>query len=102
MLRETEGAPFTGLKSAGTTKQIVQLSDQALENKDIDSLLQKLNNHIGKVLREKYQTVAELDNIKNESPGKGRDFVKAYVDFTHTVEAVYDIIDNERHSGHNH
>lgn len=101
--RETEGAPYTGLKPAGTTKTIVQLSDQALENKDIDGLLGKLNNHIGNVIRGKYETVAALDKIKNESAEKGRQYVEAYVDYTHTLEAIHDIIDNESgQSVHNH
>lgn len=99
--RETEGAPFTGLKPAGTTVKIVQLSDQALESKDIDGLLEKLNNHIGKVIREKYEKLAELDKVKNESPEKGREFVEAYVDYTHTIEAVHDrVVNSGDHSGH--
>ena len=44
--RETDGAPYTGLKPAGTTKNIIQLSDQALENNDVESLLEKLNSHL--------------------------------------------------------
>lgn len=89
--RETEGAAYTGLKPAGTTKKIIQLSDQALENKNIDELLGKLNNHIGKVIREKYEKVAALEKVKNESPEKGREYVEAYVDYTHTLEAIHDL-----------
>lgn len=96
--RETEGAPYTGLKPAGTTKTIIQLSDQAIEGKDIDELLEKLNNHTGKVIREKYEKVAVLDKVKNDSPEKGREYVKAYVDYTHTLEAIHDII--EQGGGH--
>lgn len=101
--RETEGAPYTGLKPAGTTKEIIQLSDHAIESKDIDDLLQKLNKHMGKAVGEKYQKVAALDLIKNESPEKGREFVEAYVDFTHTLEAIHDIIEKgSGHAVHNH
>lgn len=101
--RETEGAPYTGLKSAGTTKPIVQLSDKALENKDFDDLLGKLNNHIGKVIREKYEKVVILDEVKNESPGKGREYVEAYVDYTHTVEAFHDLVEQgSGQSAHKH
>lgn len=101
--RETEGAPFTGLKPAGTTKKIIQLSDQALASKDIDALLGKLNNHIGKVIREKYEKVAALDKVKNESPEKGREYVEAYVDYTHTLEAIHDITEKgNENSGHKH
>ena len=92
--RETEGAPYTGLKPAGTTKQIIQMTDKALKENDVDDLLLKLNNHIDKVVREKYQKVSKLYKVKDDSVEKGREFVAAYVDYTHTVEEVHDIIEH--------
>ncbi len=101
--RETEGAPYTGLKPAGATKPIIQLSDKAIESKNIDEFLSKLNNHIGKVIKEKYSKVAALDKVKNDSPEKGREYVEAYVDYTHTIEAIHDIIEQGAgHSAHKH
>ena len=101
--RETEGAPYTGLKPAGTTKPIIQLSDQAIESKNIDELLVKLNNHIGKAIMEKYSKVVALDKVKNDSPEKGREYVEAYVDYTHTIEAIHDILEQGAgHSTHKH
>jgi hypothetical protein len=49
--RETEGAPYTGLKPAGTTKIIVQMSDQAIATGSADDMINKLNAHIDKVIR---------------------------------------------------
>ena len=101
--REMEGAPFTGLKPAGTTKKIVQLSDQALESKNVDDFLVKLNTHIGTVIKEKYEKVVALDKVKNDSPAKGREYVEAYVDYTHTIEAIHDIAEQSGgHSAHKH
>lgn len=101
--RESEGAPFKGLKPAGTTKTIIQLSDNAIESKNIGELLGKLNNHIGNVIREKYEKVAALESKKNDSPETGREYVKAYVDYTHTLEAIHDIIDEESgNAAHKH
>lgn len=101
--RETEGAPYTGLKPAGKTEHIIQLSDHAIESKDIDGLLKKLNNHIEKVVREKYLKVESCDKVRNESIEKGREYVKAYVDYTHTLEAIHNILEHGmEHSGHNH
>ncbi|HEY9490070.1 MAG TPA: DUF6448 family protein [Chryseosolibacter sp.] len=97
--RETEGASFTGLKPAGSTKPIVVLTDQALKKKDVDGLLTQLNRHIGNVVREKYEKVAALEGVKNESVEKGREYVAAYVDYTHTVEALHDILE---HGGGHH
>lgn len=101
--RETEGAPFTGLKPAGTTKKIVQLSDHALESNNIEDFLVKLNTHTGKVIKEKYEKVAALEKVKNDSPEKGREYVEAYVDYTHTIEAIHDIAEQSGvHSAHKH
>ena len=90
--RETEGAPYTGLKPAGTTKQIIQLTDKALEKGDVNDFLAKFNSHIDKVVREKYQKVAELNKVKDNSKEQGRAFEEAYVDYTHTIKALHEII----------
>ena len=91
--RETEGAPYTGLKPAGTVKMIIQLSDNAISTNSVDNLINKLNAHIEQIIREKYLKVAALDKVKDDSVEKGREYVEAYVDYTHTVEAVHDILD---------
>jgi hypothetical protein len=100
--RETEDAPYTGLKPAGTTKQIIQMTDKALEERNVDDFLAKFNSHIDKVVREKYQKVAELDKVKDNSKEQGRAFVIAYVDYTHTVEALHDVMEHgsDSHAGH--
>jgi hypothetical protein len=100
--RETEGAPYTGLKAPGTTKQIIQMSDHALSSGDIDDLVTKLNKHIGSVISEKYHKAAELNQKKNESVETGRAFVEAYVDYTHTLEAIHDVLEHGggSHAGH--
>lgn len=100
--RETEGAPYTGLKPAGTTKPIIQMTDKTLNENNIDDFLQKLNNHIDKVVREKFDKVAALNKVKDNSVEEGREFVAAYVDYTHTVEAIHDIIEHGAglHEGH--
>jgi hypothetical protein len=102
--RETEGAPYTGLKPSGTTKIIVQMSDQAIANGSADDMINKLNAHIDKVIREKYQKVSDMSKVKDTSTEKGREYVKAYVDYTHTLEAIHDIIDlsNNGQSAHKH
>lgn len=99
--RETEGAPYSGLKPAGTTKQIIQMTDKALIENNVDDFLLKLNNHIDKVVREKFIKVSELNKVKDDSVEKGREFVAAYVDYTHTVEAIHDIMEHgSGHAGH--
>jgi hypothetical protein len=97
--RETEGAPYTGLKPAGTTRPIIQLSDTAISAGSIDDLAEKLTSHIRNIVYDKYRTVVLLDEVKDDSVEKGREFVEAYVDYTHTLEAIHDILEGDGH-GH--
>ncbi len=99
--RETEGAPYTGLKPAGTAKMIIQLTDEAISTGSTDDLISKLNKHIEKIIRQKYEKVAMLNNEKDDSIEKGRQYVEAYVDYTHTIEAIHDILEHGGgHAGH--
>jgi len=99
--RETEGAPYTGLKPAGTTKMIIQLSDNAISTGSDDDLISKLNKHIERIIRQKYEKVASLSKVKDASIEKGREYVEAYVDYTHTIEAIHDILEHGGgHAGH--
>ena len=98
--REMEGASFTGLKPAGTTAHITVMSDKAIETGDFNGLLIALNRHVNAQLTEKYEKVAALYPVKDRSVEEGRRFVAAYVDYTHAVEAVHDILAGGAH--HNH
>ena len=100
--RETEGEPYTGLKPAGTTKQIIQMTDEAIKEGNVDGFLLKFNKHFEKVVREKYDKVLQLSKIKNNSTEEGRAFVAAYVNYTHTIMAMHDILEHgiEHGSGH--
>jgi len=98
--REMEGATFTGLKPAGTTAHITVMSDKALENGNFEGLLAALNKHVNGQLTEKYEKTAALYRVKDRSVKDGRAYVAAYVDYTHAVEAVHDILEGGGH--HNH
>jgi hypothetical protein len=100
--RETENAPYTGLKPSGSTKMIVQLGDAAIAEGSVDDLAGKLNNHIEQVVRKKYNRVASLKKVKDDSVGLGREYVEAYVDYTHTLEAIHNILEHGsgRHASH--
>ena len=102
--REGEGAPYTGLKPAGSTTAIVQMADSALVAKDINSLTTKLNAHIAQVVKDKYEKVAALSKVKDASVEQGRAYVAAYVDYTHTLEGIHAVLEhgNEGHHAHKH
>ena len=98
--REMEGATFTGLKAAGTTAQITVMSDKALESGDFNRLLTALNKHVNGQLTEEYEKTAALYKVKDRSVEDGRAYVEAYVDYTHAVEAVHDILEGGGHHAH--
>src|SRR5690606_34130018 len=100
--REGEGEPYTGLKPAGTTKPIIKLTDTALEDKDFKGFLTKFHGHADSILTEKYEKVAQLEKVKDQSVKQGRAYVAAYVDYTHTIEMMHDILEHTgpAHSAH--
>ncbi len=100
--REGEGAPYTGLKPAGSTSKIIRMTDAALHEEEPDSLVSALKAHMENVVREKYETVAALKSKKDVSAEAGRQYVAAYVDYTHTIEALHEIIthNNDPHASH--
>lgn len=90
--REGEGERFTGLKPAGSTTKIIQMADNSLNKNDINNLTSRLNAHIEKVIKEKYEKAVELSKTKDESVKQGRAYVEAYVDYTHTLEGIESIL----------
>lgn len=99
--REGEGAPFTGLKPAGSVTPIIAMADQAVTSGEPTTLITKLDDHLNKVLKEKYDLVMEKSRRRDDSAAEGRDYVKAYVEYTHFLEAIHGILEGGGgHEGH--
>lgn len=101
--REGEGAPFTGLKPAGSASPIVQWADRSLDAGNIDELSKAISKHTETVIREKFERVKALANTKEQSPELGREYVKAYIDYTHSIEGIHAFLEKgpgEHHSMH--
>ncbi len=90
--RAGEGAPFTGIKPEGQIAPVVKLSDKALQENDIEALIQKLNHHFTSSIREWYKKVVDAKKMAETSPQHGRSYVKAYVEYTHNIERLHEII----------
>jgi len=97
--RAGEGAPYTGLKPAGKVEPIIAASDKALEQKNIDELVEKITQRIEREIRRRFQTTLENKKRVDHSVEAGRAYVRAYVDFTHYVEALHKAIAGTDH-GH--
>lgn len=96
--RAGEGAPFTGLKPAGEIEPVIAEADKALTGGNSDGLVKMVTETVSQGIRQRYEKVAEALKHKDESIKKGREYVEAYVDYTHYVERIQQ--DAERHSAH--
>ncbi len=92
--RETEGEAFIGLQPGDAIPQILVMADRSLEKADLNEVLPALTAHFKEVLEERYAEAARLYNIRNESAEAGRKYVAAYVQYTHTIEGIHDLIEN--------
>lgn len=88
--RAGEGAPYTGLKSE-PVEPIIQAADKALETGLADQLVKQVTDAAAKGLRERFERLKEAKKHSEESVEKGREFVAAYVEFTHFVERLYTV-----------
>jgi hypothetical protein len=86
--RAGEGAPYTGLKSE-PVEPIIQAADKALDTGSADHLVKHMTDAMAKGIRERYTLTAESRKHADESIEKGREFVAAYVEFTHYVERLH-------------
>lgn len=90
--RETEGAPFTGLKPAGSMTPLVAMADRSIEINSMEEVAKNVTTHLEQVLRERYAKVMELNKTKDNSVEEGRAYVHAYVEYTHTLEALEHVL----------
>ena len=87
--RAGEGAPYTGLKPAGTQEPIIMKSDSAIANASLESLEKELLEFVSHGMAERFEAVSKAREHADESVGAGREFVERYVIFMHYVERLY-------------
>lgn len=97
--RAGEGAPYTGLKSE-PAEPIIQAADKALDSGSADHLVKHVSEAVAAGIRERFNRVKEAKKHADESVEKGRQFVEAYVIFTHYVERLHmDAVAGGEHHG---
>jgi hypothetical protein len=95
--REGEGARYTGLKPMEAVEPITVESDKALESGNLDTLMKSLQKNTAKGVRRRFARALEARKHANESVAAGREYVEAYIEFTHYVEALYEGSGNPPH-----
>jgi hypothetical protein len=87
--RSGEGAPYTGLKPAGTPLGgAVEAADRAIELGSADALVTLLTARATEGLRQRFARVSGAKPHAEEGIEHGRAFVEAYVEFVHYVESL--------------
>lgn len=87
--RQGEGAPYTGLKPAGAVEPAVAMADQALATGNVDPLASAISAHVVAGIQERFARAIKAQKLADESVAAGREFVEAYVQFTHFVERLH-------------
>jgi hypothetical protein len=87
--RAGEGATYTGLKPGTEVDPAIALADKALESGSVDKLVGVLTDATAKGIRERFRRALETKKHADESVTAGREFVEAYVIFTHYVEELH-------------
>ena len=98
--RAGEGASFTGLKPAGRDLgPAIPAADEAVRVGSVEPVRHLLTVAIQDRLRHQFGEVMATKTFESDDVAAGRAFVKAYVEFIHFVEFVYDSTMNPPH-GH--
>ncbi len=88
--RAGEGAPYTGLKPAGTDLgPAVPAADHALGDGSIDKVFKLLSEAIRHGLHEQFHRAVALKDFPPDDVKAGRQYVEAYVPYVHYVERLW-------------
>ncbi len=105
--RAGEGAGYEGLKPEGTVQNpSVLAADLAIDKGAIEPVTALLTKSMNDRVTEKFKNAYGKKNFNPNDVQAGRDYVKAYVEYVHYVEGVYDtiVVPAEHHGaeGHGH
>ncbi|HOK44340.1 MAG TPA: DUF6448 family protein [Bryobacteraceae bacterium] len=96
--RAGEGAPYTGLKPAGTELDpAVAAADKALDKGAVDELARMIAAEAEAGVRRRFERALTARKSAESSVDAGREYVEAYVEFMHYVEKLHEAL--RGHSG---
>jgi hypothetical protein len=86
--RASEGEGFTGIKPAGSVDPAIAAADRALADGDVDPLANRIAAAVRDGIKQRFTEAREKRLLADKSIEQGREYVKAYVELTHFVQAV--------------
>jgi hypothetical protein len=105
--RAGEGAAFTGLKEA-EVEHSIQDADRAIETGKADEMIDATVHSIHEQIARRFQRVMEAKKSMNAGVEQGREYVEAYVQYVHFMEAlgamteVHRTVEHQKQSSHQH
>lgn len=87
--RAGEGAPYTGLKPAGSVEAPVAAADRAIATGKLQPLAGLLAQRMEKGLHQHYDAVMAKKEYATGDVEAGRAYASAYVEFVHYAERLY-------------
>lgn len=89
--RAGEGAPYAGLKLAGTDLgPAIPCADKALEEGKVERLIKLVTDATQTGIQEHFKDVMAKKSFSVDDVEAGREYVEAYVTYTHYVERLYE------------
>lgn len=99
--RAGEGAPYTGIKPAGTDLgPAVKGADKSLETGAVEPLVRLVNEKAAQGIRHRFERAMTLRKHASQSVEAGREYVEAYVTYLHYVESIYDMATSKAAAHH--
>ena len=96
--RAGEGAPYTGIKPAGRDLgPAVVAGDKALETGSVEPLANLLTQAVHKSVGGQFNDVIAKQDFKVDDVVAGQEYVKAYVEYIHSVERIYEAAASPAH-----
>jgi len=93
--RAGEGAPYTGLKSAGTIEPAIAAADTALQTGSVDALADEIGSAVRDGIKKRFKKTLDRKKHADDSVEAGREFVEAYVEYVHFIEAIQNLAAKE-------
>jgi hypothetical protein len=99
--RAGEGAPYTGLKPAGTEPDpAIAGADTALEKGSVDGLVRMIDSEVAVGIRRRFERARDARNSAGGSVAAGREYVEAYVQLMLYVEQLHAAVRGQAESAH--
>ncbi|MCP5063475.1 MAG: hypothetical protein GY936_13565 [Ignavibacteriae bacterium] len=102
--RAGEGASYKGLKPAGRDLgPAIPAADKAIETGSAEDLLKLLTDEVTYGVHARFEKAMKLKNYDVNDVAAGQEYVKAYVEYFHFAEGIYEVAQKigHAHSGDN-